>query len=350
MKSVFAIGRGAEAILSHHLGDLDHYEAWRTYAGSIARYERLFQVVPEVLVHDLHPDYPSTGYAVERAGREGLRRIAVQHHHAHLASCMAENGLDGEVIGATFDGTGYGTDGTIWGGEFLIGGYRGFRRAAHFAPVPMPGGERAIREPWRMALSCLVHAGETADLLEGRIAARDLDLVRQQLDRGLNAPKTSSCGRLFDAVASLAGVRDRVTYEGQAAIELEGLAAESRSRGWYPVDVALNGDRWILQVAPIVSEVAAERRRGISSADIARRFHSTLVEAIRQTCRRLRDESGLDRVVLSGGVFMNEILLTESLAALGEDGFTVFRHRRVPPNDGGLCLGQLAVAAAGGGR
>jgi len=315
-------------------------------------------VTPEVLVHDLHPDYPSTGYAVERAAREGLRRIAVQHHHAHLASCMAENGLEGDVIGATFDGTGYGTDGTVWGGEFLIGGYRGFRRAAHFAPVAMPGGERALREPWRMALSCLVHAGAPADLLEGRIAARDLELVRRQLDRGLNAPRTSSCGRLFDAVASLAGVRDRVTYEGQAAIELEGLAAESASRGGYPVEFRREDDRWLIQIAPIVSEVASERRRGVPAGDIARRFHSTLVEAIRQTCRRLRDEWGLDRVVLSGGVFMNEILLVESLAALSADGFSVFRHRRVPPNDGGLCLGQLAVAgstllaagAAGGGR
>src|SRR6185436_13718211 len=137
MKSVFALGRGSEAILSHHVGDLDHYESWRTYAESISRYERLFQLAPEVLVHDLHPDYPSTGYAIERSGREGLRRIAVQHHHAHLAACMAEHGLEGEVIGATFDGTGYGTDGTIWGGEFLIGGYRGFRRAAHFAPVAL---------------------------------------------------------------------------------------------------------------------------------------------------------------------------------------------------------------------
>jgi hydrogenase maturation protein HypF len=350
MKSVFALGHGSEAILSHHVGDLDHYDAWRAYADSIGQFERLFQFVPEILVHDLHPDYPSTGYALERSGREGLRCLAVQHHHAHLASCMAENGLEGEVIGVTFDGTGYGTDGTVWGGEFLIGGYPGFRRAAHLAPVAMPGGERAIREPWRMALAFLIHAGEPIDLLNGRIAGRDLDLVRRQLDRGLNAPRTSSCGRLFDAVSSLAGLRDRVTYEGQAAIELEGRAAESRSRGGYPVEFAREADRWIVQVAPIIAGVAANRRRGAPAADIARRFHSTLVEAVRQTCRRLRDESGLGRVVLSGGVFMNEILLSESVAGLEADGFSVFRHRLVPPNDGGLCLGQLAVAAAGGGR
>ena len=349
LKSVFAFGRGSEAILSHHFGDLDHYEAWRAYADSIGRYERLFQFVPDVLVHDLHPDYPSTAYALERAAREGLRRVAVQHHHAHLASAMAENGLDGDVLGVTFDGTGYGLDGTIWGGEFLVGGYRGFRRAAHLAPVPMPGGERAIREPWRMALSCLAAAGEPADPIEARVAPRDLDLVRRQLDRGLNAPRTSSCGRLFDAVASILGVRDRVTYEGQAAIELEWRAAESRARGAYPVELAAEGGRWIVRIAPVISGVAADRRRGVPAADIARRFHSTLVEAIRRTCGRLREESGLGRVVLSGGVFMNEILLAESVAGLEADGFAVFRHRRVPPNDGGLCLGQLAVAAAGGG-
>ena len=350
LKSVFALGRGAEAILSHHFGELDHYDAWRAYADSIGRYEQLFQFAPEVLVHDLHPDYPSTGYALERAGRDGLRRVAVQHHHAHLASCMAENGLEGSVIGVTFDGTGYGTDGTIWGGEFLIGDYRSFRRAAHFAPVAMPGGERAIREPWRMALACLVLAGEPADLLAARIGERDLEIVRHQIDRGLNSPRTSSCGRLFDAVSSLVGLRDRVTYEGQAAIELEGRAHESRAAGSYPVEFAREADRWIVQVAPLISEVAADTRRGVPVADVARRFHSTLVEAVRRTCRRLRDESGLNRIVLSGGVFMNEILLSGSVAGLEEDGFSVYRHRLVPPNDGGLCLGQLAVAAAGGGR
>jgi hydrogenase maturation protein HypF len=266
-----------------------------------------------------------------------------------MASCMAENGLEGPAIGVTFDGSGYGTDGAIWGGEFLIGDFRGFRRAAHFGYVPMPGGERAIREPWRMALAYLADAGEPLDLLAGRIPAGDLEIVGQQLDRNLNAPRTSSCGRLFDGISSLLGVRDRVSYEGQAAIELEWRAGESSAQGSYPVDLVREEAGWIVRVAPLISTIAGELRRGVPSPDIARRFHSTLVETVRQTCLKLREESGLDRIVLSGGVFMNEILLAECSAALGREGFAVYRHRRVPPNDGGICLGQLAVAAGGGG-
>jgi hydrogenase maturation protein HypF len=349
LKNVFALGRGREAILSHHLGDLENYEAWRTYVSSIERFEKLFHFEPQLLAHDLHPDYPSTRYALERCGREGLRRVAVQHHHAHMASCMAENGLEGPAIGVTFDGTGYGIDGTIWGGEFLIGDFRGFRRAAHFGCVPMPGGERAIREPWRMALAYLEDAGEPLDLLEGRIPAGDLEIVGRQLDQNLNAPRTSSCGRVFDGVSSLLGIRDRVSYEGQAAIELESRARESSAQGSYPVDLAREDEGWIVRVAQLISAIAGELRRGVPAPDIARRFHSTLVEIVRRTCLKLREESGLDRVVLSGGVFMNEILLTESSAALGREGFAVYRHRLVPPNDGGICLGQLAVAAGGGG-
>jgi hydrogenase maturation protein HypF len=342
-KATFALGRDREAILSHHLGDLECYEAYRAYVRSIELYERLFHVRPEVVVHDLHPDYPSTRYAFERGG---VRRIAVQHHHAHMASCMAENSLVEPVIGVTFDGTGYGTDGTIWGGEFLIGDYRGFRRAAHFEDVPMPGGEAAIREPWRMAAAVLAKAGEDDALLRPRIPGRSLDLLRQLMNRGVNCPRTSSCGRLFDGVSSLLGVRDRVSYEGQAAIELEWLARKSSARGVYPVETA----RDAVAIAPIISGIARDLRAGVCPADVARRFHSTIVEAIRVVCVRLRDESGLDRVVLSGGCFMNEILLTEASASLQREAFRVYRHRQVPPNDGGLCLGQLAVAAAGGGH
>jgi hydrogenase maturation protein HypF len=336
-KAVFALGRGDEAVLSHHLGDLDHYEAWRTYTGSIKHYEQLFNFEPELVVHDLHPDYPSTRYALER----GIRRRAVQHHHAHMASCIAENGLDGPVIGVTFDGTGYGTDGAIWGGEFLVGDARSFERAAHFEYVPMPGGEAAIREPWRMAVAYLRHAGLGLDPFQGRISERHLDVVRR-----LNGPRTSSCGRLFDGVSAMLGIRDRVSYEGQAAIELEGFARKGASDGHYPV----NFSEGIIRVAPIIAAAADDLRRGVPTSDIARRFHSTIVETTRRTCAQIRENRGLDRVALSGGVFMNEIILGESLAALTRDGFRVYRHRLVPPNDGGLCLGQLAVAAAGGGE
>jgi hydrogenase maturation protein HypF len=337
-KSVFALGRGDEAILSHHLGDLEHYEAWRAYVASIGHYERLFRFAPELLVHDLHPDYPSTLYARER---EGVRRLAVQHHHAHMAACIAENGIDGPVIGVTFDGTGFGTDGAVWGGEFLVGDARGFERAAHLEYVPLPGGEAAIREPWRMAVSYLEHAGLGLEPLRGRIPDRSLEIVRR-----LGGSPTSSVGRLFDGISSLLGLRDEVTYEGQAAIELEWLARGSAADGHYAVE----GPAGIVRVAPIIGGVLEDLRSGVPKADIARRFHSTIVETVRRTCAAIRGERGLDRVVLSGGVFLNEIVLAGCLAALARDGFRAFRHRLVPPGDGGLCLGQLAVAAAGGGR
>ena len=349
LKATFALGRGEEALLSHHLGDLDHYEAFRAYGASIEKLEKLFHFSPRLIVHDLHPDYPSTRYALERAEQDGIRHIAVQHHHAHLAACMADNGLTGSVIGVTFDGTGFGTDGAIWGGEFLVGDYRGFRRAAHFETVPMPGGEQAIREPWRMGAAYLARAGEGTGLLEGRIPERSLDLVGRLMERDVNAPRTSSCGRLFDGVSSILGLRDRVSYEGQAAMELEWLARESAAKGFYPVGFARHGESWALEVSPLIAALAADLRKGALKEDIARRFHSTVVEMIRQACVRLRDESGLDRVALSGGVFMNEILSREVPAALEGEGFRVYGHHQVPPNDGGICLGQLAVAAAGGG-
>jgi hydrogenase maturation protein HypF len=258
-----------------------------------------------------------------------------------VASCMAENGLEGPVIGVAFDGSGYGSDGAIWGGEFLLGDYRSVRRAGHFEYVAMPGGEAAIREPWRMAAAYL---GDDLSPLQARIPRRSLDVVRQLLERNVNTPRTSSCGRLFDGVASLLGIRDRVSYEGQAAIELEWLARTSDADGSYPLEI-IDGR---IQTRPMIAAVLDERRRGVRAADIARRFHRTIAELIRVMCVALRDESGLDRVALSGGVFMNELLLEDALARL--DGFRVYRHRLVPPNDGGLALGQLAVAAAGGGR
>jgi hydrogenase maturation protein HypF len=220
LKNTFALGRGRHAIVSHHLGDLDHLEAYRAFTEAIPHYERLFDLRPAVVARDLHPDYASTRYALERSA---LQEIAIQHHHAHLASCMAENGLNEPVIGVTFDGTGYGLDGTVWGGEFLVGDYRAFERKAHFRCVPMIGGEQAIREPWRLALAYLIDAGEDTDVLRGRVDQRRFQFVEQLLQRPGAGPLTSSVGRLFDAVAALAGVRQVVSYEGQAAIELEAL-------------------------------------------------------------------------------------------------------------------------------
>jgi hydrogenase maturation protein HypF len=354
LKGTFALGRGRQAFLSHHLGDLDYYDAFRAFEKDVALYEQLFGVRPEVLVHDLHPDYATTRYARERAARNGTRLLAVQHHHAHLASCMAERGLSGSVIGVTFDGTGFGTDGAVWGGEFLVGGYREFRRAAHLRYVGMPGGDRAVREPWRMALAHLLDAQLEDSPLAARLSLVELVTVTTMLGRRLNAPLTSSAGRLFDAVASLAGVRDRASYEGQAAVELEWLASSTAPAGAYPYliqqpESADGADPpLVIDTRPLIAAVAGDARRGVAAGLIARRFHRTLAEVIAAVCGKLRDGTGLGDVVLSGGVFLNALLTEEVTTRLGADGFRVYRHTRVPPNDGGLSLGQLAVAAACG--
>ena len=345
-KGTFALGRGRHAFLSHHLGDLDHYEAYRAFAKDIDLYQQLFGIQPEVIAHDLHPDYASTRYALERTG---VTLVAVQHHHAHVASCMAENGLNEPVIGVAFDGTGFGTDGAIWGGEFLVGDYRQFRRAGHLRYVGMPGGAQAIREPWRMAVAHLVDAGLSPFAFLGSEAA--IRLVEKMLSRGFNTPMTSSAGRLFDAVAALAGVRGGVSYEGQAAIELEWLATGVAPDGVYPFDLAetWGGDppesTLLVDLRPLIRAVAQDASQGIAAALVGRRFHSTLVELIATVCDRLRRTTGLGAVALSGGVFMNALLTSEVTTRLSAEGFRVYRHRLVPPNDGGSSLGQLAIAA-----
>jgi hydrogenase maturation protein HypF len=341
LKATFAMGRDRSAILSHHLGDLDHYEAYRSYVETIAHYERLFAFRPEFVAHDLHPDYGSTRYA---AAYHDSVRLGVQHHHAHIASCMAEHGLERPVIGVAFDGTGYGDDGTIWGGEFLTGDYYSFRRAAHLKYVAMPGGDRAIREPWRIALAHLADSGCDPTPLRERVGESAYDRVLRQLERKFNAPLTSSVGRLFDAVAALVGVRDRVSFEGQAAIELECLAGDVVADGAYPFEIEA-GPCLVINSRGLIAGVADDLRRGVEAATVARRFHSTLVEVVARVCGRIGDDTGLDTVVLSGGVFMNILLLTESVERLTREGFRVYRHQQVPTNDGGLCLGQLAIAA-----
>jgi hydrogenase maturation protein HypF len=351
-KVTFALGRGRQAFLSHHMGDLDHLAAYRAYEKDVALYQELFATVPHGLAHDLHPDYVTSRYASARAAREGMSLHAVQHHHAHLASCMAENGLTEPVLGVTFDGTGLGTDGAVWGGEFLAGDYRAFRRLAHLRYVGMPGGEQAIREPWRMAVAHLMDAGVELSRLAARFLAVELRTLQTMLSRRLNTPPTSSAGRLFDAVAALASVRDRVSYEGQAAVELEALATGVAPDGGYPFLVAGAEDRdgedapLAVDTRPLIRAVVEDAGRGVPSAIIARRFHTTMVDLIAAVCGRLRQLTGLKTVVLSGGVFLNALLTSEVMTRLGDAGFRVHRHRLVPPNDGGLSLGQLAVAAA----
>ncbi|HTW94563.1 MAG TPA: carbamoyltransferase HypF [Tepidisphaeraceae bacterium] len=340
LKGTFALGSQQRAVLSHHLGDLDHLEAFNAFRRDIGLYENLFQVHPEVVAHDLHPDYASTRYALSRTG---TTLVGVQHHHAHLASCMAEHGLKGNVIGVTFDGSGFGTDGAIWGGEFLVGGYEQFRRMAHLRYVPMPGGERAVREPWRMAMAHLMDAQTDCQPLANRVAGSSRRTIARMMERRLNSPMTSSAGRLFDAAACLAGVRDTVSHEGQAAMELEWLAAGTEDKGEYPFEVDETGT---IDTRPLIAALAKDANSGLPAAVIARRFHTTMSQMVFRVNCLLRKATGHDRVVLSGGVFMNELLVVETARRLSDAGFVVYCHRAVPPNDGGLSLGQLAVAAA----
>ncbi|MGH3722310.1 MAG: carbamoyltransferase HypF [Pseudonocardiaceae bacterium] len=338
LKSTFCLARGRHAFLSHHIGDLENYETLRSFTEGITHFGRLFDVVPEVVAHDLHPEYLSTKYAVELADVE---LIGVQHHHAHIASCLADNGAAGPVLGVAFDGLGYGTDGTLWGGEFLLADLAGFERLAHLVPVPMPGGTAAIRQPWRMAAAYL--GADAPAELAGR-NAEHWDSVLAMIDRQVNAPLTSSAGRLFDAVAAILGIRDSINYEGQAAVELE-QRADLTERGSYPAAVT-EGPALHLHGADLVRAVVADQRAGVPTEAIATRFHHGVADAIVRVCLMLRETTGVGVAALSGGVFQNVLLLERTVAGLEHSGFRVLTHSRVPPNDGGISLGQVAIAAA----
>lgn len=346
LKSVVGLARGRDVFLSQHVGDLDDARAWRAFAEAVEHLRRLLDVTPAVVVHDLHPDYRSTVYARSLLGVE---RVAVQHHHAHVASCLADNGIDAPVIGVAWDGTGYGPDGSVWGGEFLVADLSGFERAGHLEPVPLAGGEAAVREPWRMAAVLLRAAyGPAMDRLDLAFVRR-LDraawrVLERAAERGLNAPPTSSAGRLFDAVASLLGLGDRVAFEAQAAMELEAQAEPEADRT-YAVSLREADGQVVVSTPAIVRGVAEDLLAGTTTARIAARFHATLAEVIGAVCDTLRRRTGLGRAALSGGVFQNAWLLRAAIARLEARGFEVLSHQQVPPNDGGLALGQAAVAA-----
>jgi hydrogenase maturation protein HypF len=354
LKSTFCLGRDGHAFVSHHIGDLENAETLRSFTEGIAHFRRLFDITPEVVAHDLHPEYLSTKYAAQLADGEvaaaadlaGVELVGVQHHHAHIASCLADNRASGPVIGVAFDGTGYGADGTIWGGEFLIADLAGFERAGHLAPVPMPGGAAAIRQPWRMAAAYLDAAYPGG--LEGLdVTQRNRRLwpgVLQMARRGVNSPLTSSAGRLFDAAAAILGVRDTINYEGQAAIELEQLA-DPAERGAYRA--AITGPE-PLRIAghDLIRSVAEDMAAGVAPAVVAARFHNGVAALITDCCLLLRERSGLSTVALSGGVFQNLLLVRAVIDRLERCGFGVMVHSRVPCNDGGISLGQAVVAAA----
>jgi hydrogenase maturation protein HypF len=359
LKSTFCVAKGRRAWVSHHIGDLENWETLRSFREGIEHFERVFAVEPSVVAHDLHPDYLSTKDALER---EAVDRVGVQHHHAHLAACLAEHGEEGPAVGAIFDGTGYGLDGTVWGGELLVGDLRGFERAGSLWPARMPGGERAIREPWRMACAWLAAAQDdpaqprTLDVDPSRWRA-----VRDLAQTGLASPTTTSMGRLFDAVAALCGVRARVNYEGQAAAELEGITDRSEEAA-YPLPLAAApprdappgtaprdappgaGPPLVLDARPTV--LAAFRDSHAGPALVSARFHNAVATATAEACGRIAEARGLGTVVLSGGVFQNRLLLERTASALERAGLRVLVPRRLPPNDGGISYGQAAVAAA----
>jgi hydrogenase maturation protein HypF len=312
----------------------------------VEHFERLFRVQPEAIAHDLHPNYLATRYALDRAERENLPALGIQHHHAHIAACMAEHGLDGThpVIGMAFDGTGFGEDGAIWGGEVLLADYQSYQRRFHLEYFPLPGGDAAIRKPARTALALLWSLGlEWGDRLSpvAELADKDRDILSIQLERNINTPLTSSMGRLFDAAAALAGVRLTVNYEGQAAIEFEALADPAEAEA-YPFE--LEEDRF--QVRPMIRALIDDVTAGIPASRISTKFHNGLAAGVLKICRQIRSETGIDRVALSGGVWQNITLLGRTLSLLEADRFRVYLHREVPPNDGGLSLGQAAIAAA----
>lgn len=365
LKNTFCLVRDNLAFVSQHIGDMENIETFTQFENALNLYKRLFRIEPEICAYDLHPEYLSTKYALSL---EDIKLIGVQHHHAHIASCMVENGVTEPVIGVSFDGTGYGEDGNIWGGEFLICDFKGYKRVGHLAYVPMAGGEAAIKKPWRMTLSYLLSLFDDLRELEidflDRFDSIEVQVVKQQIDQGLNAPLTSSCGRLFDAVASLIGVRDEVTYEAQAAIELEMIADEkvkesynyrvgsqesvvqSRKESQGKVFGTQNQDTQPLVVdAQLIFEgIINDLRNQISKEIISAKFHNTVVDFATDMCQRISNKEGIKKVAISGGVFQNATLTKRLIKSLKDEGFSVIMQKLVPTNDGGVSLGQAVIA------
>jgi len=355
LKNVFALARGRFAYQSQHLGDLENPTGLEFFEHSLAHLSHTFEIEPQTIVHDLHPGYLSTSWAKAHAEKHNLRLIAVQHHHAHIAACMAEHALAGPVIGLSLDGTGYGTDRRIWGGEVLICSLDRFERFAHLDYVSMPGGEAAIREPWRMAFAHLTVAGFTEDEATELTGASEQDarLLLRMIERGINSPLTSSLGRLFDAAAAVILNRRKVDFDAQAAIELEGIAVKEPDRlerSEYVPELAASSpsenNPKVLRLAQLWRALVDDMRRGVPTAHIAAQFHSGVAEGFIAAAFNARDVTGITQIALSGGCMHNRRLARVLRAGLEEEGFKVFQHRQVSPGDGGLSYGQAAVAAA----
>ncbi|MFC1870042.1 carbamoyltransferase HypF [Chloroflexota bacterium] len=349
LKNTFCLTRDNHAFLGQHIGDMENLETMEHFETTVSLYERLFRIQPELIACDMHPDYLVTKWAQEVSEHSQIPLISVQHHHAHIVSCMIDNKVQEPVIGVSCDGTGYGADGHIWGGEFLVADYRHYQRKAHLEYLPLPGGTAAINRPYRTAIGYLYALlGKKAFSPElpcfKDVDEVELDLIQRQIDRGINTPLTSSCGRLFDAVSSLLGIRRQIDYEGQAAVELEMAADEELVAGAYPFTIETKDDVSIIRLRELFAAIISDLAKGIPTSAISARFHHTVAQIVSEVCSRLTRETGITRVALSGGVFQNRLLLRRAVEALEAAGLTPITHSQVPGNDGGISLGQAVIA------
>jgi hydrogenase maturation protein HypF len=352
-KNTFCLTKDNYAFISQHIGDMENLETMEHFENTLALYEKLFRIKPEIIAYDLHPEYLSTKYAQELGSQSShVKLVAVQHHHAHIVSCMADNNVETPVIGVALDGTGYGSDGKIWGGEFLVADYEGFKRLGHLEYLPLPGGATAIKKPYRTAIGYLLKLlGDNS--LNRKLAFLkqvdnfEIELIRRQLQAGLNSPLNSSMGRLFDAVSALVDIRGEIDYEGQAAVELEMVAYDGIDKVGdrvYPYSIIKEDGVNIVQLKELFSAIIEDLYQRVSKAPISARFHNTVAHMIFDMCRSIAKETGINRVALSGGVFQNRLLLRKVVPLLESTGFSVLTHKQVPCNDGGISLGQAVIA------
>jgi hydrogenase maturation protein HypF len=352
LKNTISFSKENYIFLSQYLGDLKSVETLEFFKESITSFKKMFRVKPEIIACDLHPDYLSTQYAEEIKVKEGLKVVKVQHHHAHIVSCMAENNIKKKVIGVAYDGTGYGDDGNIWGGEFLLCDFKKYFRAGHLKYYPLPGGDKAIVEPWRMAYSYLysIYGGgpkaKTLDIdFNRRMDYDKLSIIEKMIDKNINSPLTSSCGRLFDAASSLIGIRDEISYEGQAAMELESFCAPGITER-YKFSIYKEEEKFIINPQEIFIDIIKDLKEGIDKKVMAAKFHNTVAEFTVDLCGKIRKDTGINEIALSGGVFQNKYLTEKVVFLLEDKGFKVYIQRKVPPNDGGISLGQAVVAGS----
>jgi len=348
-KSAFCFAKGNTAYLSDSMGDLGNAENFKKFDKSIKNLRKKLKIKPDIIACDLHPAYTSTGYAHDLAGREKCRVKGIQHHEAHVAGCMADNNIKGRVIGIAFDGTGFGPDGMIWGGEFFTGTAKGFKRAAHLKYIPMPGAEAAVREPRRMAFSYLydIFGKNAAGNILTRLGKEKASMLAQMIDKKINSPLTSSMGRLFDAVSSLAGICDFAGHEGEAAVKLEKIINDAGREGKGSYRFRYKKDEGgivVIDWRPVIKGVVKDLRLGVGKPEMSLKFHNAVRDMIIDVCKALRKRYKIKNVCMSGGVFQNRYLINSVKSVLGQEGFKVYSHRRAPSHDGCIPLGQAALA------